>query len=65
MDITVYKELVRLDTKLGVTASEQLYKCLFHTSRLDIVEVWFCYLNKGFKKHLSVSILSESMNINA
>ena len=39
IDIDVYKMLVELDTKLGVTTSEQLYKCLFHTSRLDIIEV--------------------------
>ena len=39
IDIDVYKMLVELDTKLGVTTSEQLYKCLVCTSRLDIIEV--------------------------
>ena len=39
IDIDVYKMLVELDTKLGVTTSEQLYKCLCYTFRLDIIEV--------------------------
>ena len=41
IDINVYKKLVELDTRLGVTASEQLYKCLPLTSRLDIIQVRF------------------------
>ena len=39
IDIDVYKKLVELDSKLGVTFSEQLYKCLYYTSQLDIIEV--------------------------
>ena len=39
IDIDIYKMLVEVDSKLGVTTSEQLYRCLFHTSRLDIIEV--------------------------
>ena len=39
IDIDVYKKLVALDTRLGVTASEQLYKCLLKTSRSDIIQV--------------------------
>ena len=39
IDIDVYKMIVELDTKLGVTASEQLSRCLFCTSRLDIIKV--------------------------
>ena len=49
IDIDVFKELVELDTKLGVTTSQQLYEGLYHTSRLDIIEVGFKYSNKGFK----------------
>ena len=39
IDIDVYKMLVELDTKLGVTASDQLFRCLTKTSRPDIIEV--------------------------
>ena len=35
----LYSELVKLDTRLGTTASEQLYKCLLNTTRLDIIQV--------------------------
>ena len=49
IDIDVYKMLVELDTKLGVTASDQLYRCILKTSRLDIIEVRLQYSNKGFK----------------
>ena len=38
-DIDVYNQLVQLDTRLGTTWSEQLYKCLFRTTRLDIIKV--------------------------
>ena len=39
IDIDIYKMLVEVDSKLGVTTSDQLYKGLRHTSRLDIIEV--------------------------
>ena len=39
VDINVYRKLVELDTKLGTTASEQLYKCLNRTRRSDIIKV--------------------------
>ena len=39
IDIDVYKILVELDRKIGVTVSEQLFRCLVRTSRLDIIEV--------------------------
>ena len=35
----VYKKLVELDKKLGVTTSNQLFRCLIQTCRLDIIEV--------------------------
>ena len=38
-DISVYNQLVKLDTRLGTTSSEQLFACLFHTTRLDIIKV--------------------------
>ena len=35
----VYTKLVELDTRLGKEASEQLYQCLEHTTRSDIIKV--------------------------
>ena len=63
IDVNVYRKLVELDTKLGVTASEQLSKCLFRTSKLEIIEVrflqWFSlvqlYLISKHSKLLSFS----------
>ena len=34
----VYTKLVELDTRLGTRASEQLYWCLWHTTRSDIIK---------------------------
>ena len=39
IDKEVYSKLVELDTRLGTTTSEQLYKCVFYTSNLDIIKV--------------------------
>ena len=37
--IEVYTKLGRLDARLGTTASEQLFKCLFRTTRPDLIKV--------------------------
>ena len=37
--IEVYTKLVELDTRLGTTASEQLFWCLNSTIRSDIIKV--------------------------
>ena len=39
IDIEVYAKLVKLDSRLGTTASEQLAKCLQFTTRSDIIKV--------------------------
>ena len=39
IDKEVYSKLVELDTRLGTTASEQLYWCLLNTTRSDIIKV--------------------------
>ena len=39
MDKDIYNNLVELDTRLGTTASEQLFACLFITTRSDIIKV--------------------------
>lgn len=39
IDCEVYKRLNDLDTKLGTTASEQLFRSLMYTTRWDIIKV--------------------------
>ena len=39
IDKEVYSKLVELDTRLGTTASEQLFNCLWSTTRSDIIKV--------------------------
>ena len=39
IDIHVYTKLVQLDSKLGTTASEQLYWLSHHSLRLDLLKV--------------------------
>ena len=41
IDKKMYTKLVELDTRLGTTASEQLYGSICHTLNLDIIKVWF------------------------
>ena len=39
IDKEVYSKLVKLDARLGTTASEQLFNCLLKTTRSDIIKV--------------------------
>ena len=39
IDSHVYDKLIKLDTRLGTTASEQLVTCLGHTIRWNIIKV--------------------------
>ena len=38
-DTQVYSKLVELDSRLGTTATEQLFECLRFTLRFDILKV--------------------------
>ena len=38
-DVTIYKQLLEIDSKLGTTQSEQLFWCVFHSLRMDITKV--------------------------
>ena len=38
-DITIYKQLLEIDSKLGTTQTEQLFKCVFHSVRMDLIKV--------------------------
>ena len=39
IDIQVYTRLMEVDSRIGVSAAEQLCSCLFHTLRLDVIKV--------------------------
>ena len=45
IDVEVYKKLLELDTRLGRSVSDQLFKCLSLTTRPDIIKVCICNLN--------------------
>ena len=38
-DVTIYKQLLEIDSKLGTTQSEQLRLCLVYSPRKDLIEV--------------------------
>ena len=38
-DVTIYKLLLEIDSKLGTTQSEQLFWCLCYSPRKDLIEV--------------------------
>ena len=38
-DVSIYKQLLEIDTKLGTTQSEHLFKCVFHSLRKDLIKV--------------------------
>ena len=38
-DVAVYKQLLEIDSKLGTTQSEQLFWCVFHSLRIDLIKV--------------------------
>ena len=38
-DVTIYKQLLEIDAKLGTTQSEQLFQCVFLSLRIDLIQV--------------------------
>ena len=38
-DVTIYKQLLEIDSKLGTSQSEQLRWCLVYSPRKDLIEV--------------------------
>ena len=38
-DVSIYKQLLEIDTKLGTTQSEQLFECVFNTLRMDLISM--------------------------
>jgi len=38
-DVTIYKQLLEIDAKLGTTQTEQLFWCVFSSIRIDWIKV--------------------------
>ena len=38
-DVFIYKHLLEIDAKLGTTQTEQLFWCVFHSLRKDLIKV--------------------------
>ena len=38
-DITIYKQLLEIDSQLGTTQTEQLFWCVFYSVRMDLIKV--------------------------
>ena len=38
-DVSIYKQLLQIDSKLGTTQSEQLRCCILYSPRKDLIEV--------------------------
>ena len=38
-DVSIYKQLLEIDAKLGTTQSEQLFWCVFYSLRMDLIQV--------------------------
>ena len=38
-DVTVYKQLLEIDSILGTTQSEQLFECVNYSLRMDLIKV--------------------------
>ena len=38
-DVTIYKQLLEIDSKLGTTQSEQLAECVHNSLRIDLIKV--------------------------
>ena len=38
-DVAIYKQLLEIDSILGTTQSEQLFKCVYSSLRIDLIKV--------------------------
>ena len=38
-DVTIYQQLLEIDSKLGTTQTEQLFECVFSSVRMDLIKV--------------------------
>ena len=45
-DVSIYRQLVDIDSKLGTSASQQLHGCLSYTTRWDLIQVVYTYKHR-------------------
>ena len=38
-DVTIYKQLIEIDSRLGTRQAEQLFCCVFWSVRMDLIKV--------------------------
>ena len=38
-DVTIYAQLLEIDSKLGTTQTQQLFWCVFYSLRIDLIKV--------------------------
>ena len=38
-DVTIYNQLLAIDSQLGTTQTEQLFKCVYWSVRIDLIKV--------------------------
>ena len=38
-DVTIYKQLLEIDSKLGTSQTEQLFQCVWHSVQIDFIKV--------------------------
>ena len=38
-DVTIYKQLLEIDAKLGTSQTQQLFWCVFYSLRIDLIKV--------------------------
>ena len=38
-EISIYKQLLEIDSQLGTTQTEQLFWCVFYSVRMDLIKV--------------------------
>ena len=38
-DVTICKQLLEIDSKLGTTQTEQIFQCVFQSVRMDLIKV--------------------------
>ena len=55
---TTYRKLVDIDSELGVDASQQLFCCLWSTTRWDLIKVQFS-ANEKILNNCRLSILNK------
>ena len=37
--VTIYKQLLEIDSKMGTTQSEQLFECVYNSLQMDLIKV--------------------------